>query len=345
MKIGLLGCGGMGTTHCIALKALAESADIEVTALADCRKEFLDRAAGYWPNATKYSTGMELLENAEIDTVHICLPSYLHTDHAIKAMERGLNVLIEKPICISEDDCMRLLEAKKRTSGKVLVGQVLRFFAEYAYLKELYESGEYGELKAISLQRLSGDVTWGYEDWFHDEEKSGSVVLDLHVHDVDFLRCLLGEPDSVQVDSSCNSDGLVTHIYSRYAFGEVFATAEGLWDVSPALPFEASFRAYFERATVVYNGANEPSLAVYCEDGTVLEPELKIELDAVDSSAGINISSIGPYYTEIKYFINSIMENQEPDRASLEDAVASAQLALKELRLAKEQKQKKAYEK
>lgn len=46
------------------------------------------------------------------------------------------------------------------------------------------------------MERISGDVKWGFEDWFHKEEKSGSVVLDLHVHDLDFLRYMLGEPDS-----------------------------------------------------------------------------------------------------------------------------------------------------
>lgn len=89
MKIGLIGCGGMGTTHNLSLKALSGKMDVEVTALADCRQEFLERAAKQWPGAKTYTTGMELLREEELDAVHICLPSYLHAEHAIAAMEKG----------------------------------------------------------------------------------------------------------------------------------------------------------------------------------------------------------------------------------------------------------------
>ena len=95
MKVGLIGCGGMGTTHNLSLKALSSKMDVEVTALADCRPEFLEKAAEQWPNARLYKTGMELLEAETLDSVHICLPSYLHTEHAVAAMDRGMNVFIE----------------------------------------------------------------------------------------------------------------------------------------------------------------------------------------------------------------------------------------------------------
>ena len=62
MKVGVIGCGGMGTTHYLSLKALSSRMDVEVVALADCRKEFLDKAASYIPEARTYQYGMELIE-------------------------------------------------------------------------------------------------------------------------------------------------------------------------------------------------------------------------------------------------------------------------------------------
>lgn len=59
-----------------------------------------------------------------------------------------------------------------------MVGQVVRSFKEYKFLKEAYDSGRYGKLKSMVMQRISGDVRWGFENWFQDERKSGSVVLD-----------------------------------------------------------------------------------------------------------------------------------------------------------------------
>lgn len=252
MKIGLIGCGGMGTTHNLSLKALSGKMDVEVTALADCRQEFLERAAKQWPGAKTYTTGMELLREEELDAVHICLPSYLHAEHAIAAMEKGMDVFLEKPVCLTREDCSRLLEVQKKTGARVMVGQVVRSFGEYRYLKDIYEKKTYGKLKSIVMQRISGDTKWGYEDWFHEERKSGSVVLDLHIHDLDFLRYMLGEPDSFTVKAAAFPGGMINQIITSYQFGSVFATAEGIWDVCTELPFEGSFRACFEEATIIY---------------------------------------------------------------------------------------------
>lgn len=336
MKIGLIGCGGMGTTHNLSLKALSSKMDIEVTALADCREEFLEKAAVQWPEAKKYKTGMELIENENLDIVHICLPSYLHTDHAVKAMEKGMNVFVEKPVCLTEEECTRLLEAEEKYKVKVMVGQVVRSFDEYRYLKDVYEKGTYGKLKSMVMQRISGDANWGFEDWFHDEAKSGTVVLDLHIHDLDFLRYMIGEPDSFEVKATAFENGLINQIITDYKFGDVFVTAEGLWDVSASLSFEASFRACFEEATVVYNGNKTPALAVYKKDGSVFHPDIQPEYAVNDDSAGINISNLGPYYTEIKYFIQCLLEGKSPKRAPLCEGVKSVLCSIEELNAAKE---------
>jgi len=336
MKVGILGCGGMGTTHCLALKGVSKHYDLEVTALADCRTPYLEKAAAYWPEAQTYEYGMDLLEQEELDAVHICLPSYLHTDHAIKAMRKGVHVFIEKPVCLTMEECERLLEARKSAKGSIFVGQVVRFFDEYNYIKEIYQDKIFGNLEAINLQRLSGDVTWGFEDWFHKEEKSGTVITDLHVHDIDFLRYLLGEPDHIDdVMVREDKNGLIHHVLTSYRFGSVTATAEGMWDISAKLPFEAAFRAYFEKATVVYNSKNSPPLVVYKQDGTVHMPVFEREFEKEDKIAGINISDIGPYYTEIKYFVESVLKGEEPVKADLGEGIASVQLALKELKIAK----------
>lgn len=335
MKVGIIGCGGMGTTHYLSWKALSACMDVEVTALADCREEFLEKAAEYFPEAKKYSTGMELIEQEKLDIVDICLPSYLHAGHALAAMDRGMHTFIEKPVCLTEEDGKKLLEAEKRTGTKVMVGQVVRSFDEYNYLKKVYDDKTYGRLKSIVMQRLSGNVNWGYEDWFHDDKRSGSVVLDLHVHDLDFLRYLLGEPDSYDVRAAADDSGMINQVITTYQFGKVFATAEGLWDVSESLPFEAGFRACFEDATVVFNGTKKPSVAVYRKDGTVENPVFEPEYNKQSDVAGINVSNLGPYYSEIKYFAECVRDNKEIKRAPLEEGVKSVQLALNEWEKAK----------
>ena len=330
MKIGLIGCGGMGTTHNLSLKALSGKMDVEVTALADCRQEFLERAAKQWPGAKTYTTGMELLREEELDAVHICLPSYLHAEHAIAAMEKGMDVFLEKPVCLTREDCSRLLEVQKKTGARVMVGQVVRSFGEYRYLKDIYEKKTFGKLKSIVMQRISGDTKWGYEDWFHEERKSGSVVLDLHIHDLDFLRYMLGEPDSFTVKAAAFPGGMINQIITSYQFGSVFATAEGIWDVCTELPFEGSFRACFEEATIIYQGRQTPTVQVYHKGGEISVPVMQEEISLHDESAGINISDLGPYYTEIKYFYECLAEEREITRAPLEEGIKSVLLGIEE---------------
>ena len=114
MKVGVIGCGGMGTTHYLSLKVLSSQMDVEVVALADCREEFLQKAAAEFPEARTYTYGMELIERENLDAVHICLPSYLHTEHAVAAMKKGMNVLVEKPVCLTREEGELLLVEEYR---------------------------------------------------------------------------------------------------------------------------------------------------------------------------------------------------------------------------------------
>lgn len=335
VKAALIGCGGMGMTHNLSLKALAREMDVEVMAIADCREGCLEKGARVWPDARTYETGMELLEKETPDLVYICLPSYLHADHVIAAMRKGCHVFVEKPVCLTSKECDRLLEAEKETGVKVMVGQVLRSFPEYRYLKKLYEEGTLGKMKSLVMQRVSGWVRWGFENWFHDEQKSGSVVLDLHIHDLDFMRYLLGEPDSFEVKASAYEDGMVNHVLATYECGEVFVMAEAIWDESPAIKFEPSFRACFEEGTLVFNGTKDPSLVLFKKDGEVIYPDLG-QKEMHDTSSGINISDLGPYYMEDRYFLECIKNDRKVERAPLEEGIKSVLLGIRELEAARE---------
>ena len=335
MKVGVIGCGGMGTTHYLSMKALSDEMDLEVVALADCRPEFLERAMEKFPNAKGYSSGNELIENEALDIVHICLPSNLHVSHAVAAMEKGMNVFIEKPVCLTEAEGEQLLETEKKTGVKAMVGQVVRSTPEYRYLKKLYDDKTYGTLKSIVMQRVSGRVKWGFDNWFHDENRSGSVVLDLHVHDLDFLRYMLGEPNSFDVKASAYKNGMINQIITSYEFQDTFAVVEGIWDESPALKFRPGFRACFEDATLVFDGLENPSLTIYKTNGEIENPEVESDYAGEGNLAGINISDLGPYYTEIKYFAECVRDGKPSEIAPLSEGVKSVEWAIREWKAAK----------
>ena len=152
IRVGLIGCGFMGGMHAACYAALAELG-VKVTAIADDRPEFLAQMKEQ-TDAQTYESGMALIEQADVDVVDICLPTYLHTAHACAAMEKGRDVFCEKPVCLTEEDMQALLETKKRTGRKVMVGQVIRLWDEYAWLKKTVDAGTYGRvLCALSAGR------------------------------------------------------------------------------------------------------------------------------------------------------------------------------------------------
>ena len=141
IKIGLVGAGFMGKMHASCYRAL-ENCGAVLAAVASTEAD--DAAiAAEGTQAKCYSDGMDLIHNADVDVVDICLPTYLHTKFAVAAMEQGKAVFIEKPVCLNAEEAKILLDAQKRTGAKVMVGQCISLWDEYVWLKQTADSGLY----------------------------------------------------------------------------------------------------------------------------------------------------------------------------------------------------------
>ena len=330
IKIGIAGCGGMGITHLSALKALSKEFDCKVTAAADCRKERLALADEIIKGLIHYDCAEQMIQNAELDAVFITLPTYCHCEAAVAAMEKGMDVFIEKPVCLTKEEGALLLKTEARTRRAVMVGHVIRFAPEYAFLKEVHDSGRYGKLNILVKKRLGGKPGWSYQNWFLDPRKSGTVVLDLLIHDADFIRYLLGEPEGFSVQANREADGMISQAIVGFDY-PVVVSAEALWSCAPGYPFQMGYRAEFEKAAVLYDSAAEQPLLVYSDSGESGSPLLTAELAEQGKGTGINVSSLGIYYLEDRYFIESLLFNRPMVKSSLCEGVASAELMLRVL--------------
>lgn len=329
IQVGLIGCGFMGGMHAACYKAL-QALGVQVTAVADVRANYAQEVAAK-SDAKIYETGMELIEKADVDVVDICLPTQLHVSHAVAAMRAGRDVFVEKPICIKEDEMELIQKVKDETGRKVQVGQVIRLWTEYVWLKQTADSGEYGRVLLANFKRLSAPATWASEGWLMKPELSGGVAVDMHVHDVDFVRYLLGEPDRVQAQAYRDETGLIQNITALYGYGkDVAVCIEAGWDYPTTFPFTAEYRVKFEKATAVLkNGV----LTVYPNDAEPFQPELPQEYQG-DNDIGGNISSLGGYYNELKYFIEGIKGEHPLTVATVEEAIKSVRLVKKEIEIA-----------
>ena len=118
LKVGLVGVGGISGAH---IPAWEEMENAELVALCDIRPERMEK----YSNKRCYTDFDEMLANEEFDILDICLPTYLHADFAVKAMEKGINVVTEKPISLKEEDVERIYSTAEKNNVKFMVAHVL----------------------------------------------------------------------------------------------------------------------------------------------------------------------------------------------------------------------------
>lgn len=301
MRVCLCGIGAMGGTHA----ALLKTQDVDFVAVADAVAEKRQMAEERYGVRT-YSTAKAMIRKEKPDAVLVCVPTYLHKETAIYAMKNGCHVFCEKPMALSPEDCKEM-EKVSRETGKILqIGQVLRFKAEYVFLKEAILSGKYGKLESLTLERV-GKVSIGWKGWFLDEKRGGMQIFDRHIHDADIVSWIFGMPKSVTsygFERGAKNGG-ITHCVTKYNYGKKspLIVAEGSADLPDGYPFTASFRAVFENACVEFQNVNTPSLLVY-EGGKPYEPELPEEMDALN--VGLNQNIVKPYLDEQITFFECI---------------------------------------
>lgn len=132
MKVALVGAGGIGSVHLDVYKMIP---DVELVAIADVDTAIAAAKAGS-ERIKIYETIDELLDDEKPDMVDICTPTYLHAEHAIKAMNKGVHVLCEKPVSIDMESAKKMQEAAVKNNVLFMVAHVIRFWPEYIFLKK-----------------------------------------------------------------------------------------------------------------------------------------------------------------------------------------------------------------
>lgn len=322
LKVGLIGCGFMGAMHASCYKNID---GVELAAVADIRKEKAEALAN-GTNAEIFGDGKDLIANANVDIIDICLPTFLHAKYAMLAMEKVKYVFVEKPVALTVEEGKAMIEKSKETGCQVQVGQVIRFWDEYVELKKIVESGVYGKVVNANFRRISPRPEWGWENWLLDYTLSGGAGQDLHIHDVDYVLSLFGEP--TRFYSAKNSTGEKNSYVNTLMIYDGFAVGvEGTWDLPASYPFTSTFRVVFEKAVVENAGGK---FMLYTNDGA---KEIVIEKKEVvgEAYAGGNVSDLGGYYNELLYFCEKAKKGEKVEKATLCDGVASLTYLMKEL--------------
>ncbi|WP_105617136.1 Gfo/Idh/MocA family protein [Vallitalea okinawensis] len=318
IKVGLIGLGMMGSCHYSNyLKLEKEGYSVKLVAICDKNEEVLqgktvrgnlesDANKKDLSSYTLYQDIEELLNHKDLDYVDICLPSDLHKEVAIKAMEKGLHVLSEKPMALSRSDCQEMIKTGKMTGKKLMIAQCLRFWPMYQVLKEKVVSKEYGNVLAAHFYRRSTPPLWSSDDWMMDEKRSGGVAMDLHVHDVDIIQHIFGKPDQLSAVGVNKYEGAgCNHISAHFLYDNTVIHADASWIYSQG--FTMGYSVVFEKATIEL------------VDGIVM---VKTEQDVSE----IELSDGDGYYNEIKEFVNCILNDKVSEIATTESTMSTIEL-------------------
>jgi predicted dehydrogenase len=334
VKVALTGVGFMGKTHLGVYQRLG---NVEIAALCDVRKantEITQLEAGGnikassgsidLSRACKYTDYESMLKDGGFDFVDICLPTYLHAEYSIRALEAGFHVFCEKPMALTAPETAKMLKTVEKTGKLFSVGQCLRFWPAYVEVKRLIDSGKYGKAKYAEFARFSAPPTWGWENWLLDGKRSGNAALDLHVHDVDMLLFLFGKPDSVRSSGVVERDGSVSHIASVYSYPGLAAASTGGWICSDSFGF--NMRAFFvlEGATIELDSSKE-AMVTLCPKGGEKTPVALPEGDG--------------YYHELADFVAGIAKGGLSGTVTGASAAESVKLALTEIESVKKGKE------
>ncbi len=282
VRIGIVGIGFMGVTH---FKAIDKVKGAKVTAI--CTRD-RKKLRGDWRSVqgnfgggggvqdlqgvAAYERIEDLLADDKVDLVDICLPTTMHYDWTMAALQAGKHVFLEKPIALDLRESGRMVAAAKKRRLRLMVAHVLRYFPEFRLVKNLVDGGEYGRVLAADFRRFISMPTW----WDpKDLARTGGPAIDLHIHDTDFVQYVFGLPEAVTSSGVIRKGGVVEHIDTHYHFrGRQQVSASGGWLSQKGCPFEHGYDVFFEDAALKFNSSSGQPPVLLTKDGKSRQPKL-----------------------------------------------------------------------
>jgi len=316
-RVAVIGTGTMGRVH---IEAYARIPEAELVAICDTRLEAAEELAKAH-SAEAFADLKSLLAEVEVDVVDICTPTSTHLDYIKQASEAGKHVCCEKPLCRTTGQALEALRLCEDAGVTLFVAHVLRWFPEFKRLHDLAVDGAIGNVVAVRTSRSTG-YPRGTDDWFGNMKQSGGVVLDVLIHDFDWLRWCFGKVRRVYARGlyECGlpevDHALVT---LRFESG-VIAHVEGTW-MKPT-GFETSVEIAGTGGLLNYSSKDAAPITI----ATKAKPGEAPPVPVPESP-----TLVSPYYLELKHLMECLESGAKPDVTG-EDGVEAVRVAEAALR-------------
>jgi predicted dehydrogenase len=312
VKVGLIGAGGMGNVHASQYAKMPDVSVVVFDGAAERSAPLAERVGG-----TVVDSLEKLLET--VDVVDICLPTDIHAEFGLRAMEAKRPIFMEKPVCRTWEQAVGLAEAAAKHGVTVMPGQVVRFFPEFRTGHQLVKNGAVGT-PAAARTRRGGGAPGGSRGWFMDHARSGGILLDLAIHDFDWLRWTFGEVKflesrSVAAKTKTGPDYALTTL--TFESGLV-AHVESTW-MDPS-GFRVSYEVAGKDGLIAYDSSEHSALKISNRAEKTTGSYLAVNENPLSPTDD-------PYYLELKAFLDAVRDGTPPP-VTLEDGIQALAISL-----------------
>jgi predicted dehydrogenase len=330
-NIGIIGCGR--AAQLLHLPALRKLAAAKVIMASDVDKEKLDAIQTLDANIAISEDYNEVIGNPDVHIVAVWTPAFLHKEIAIKALNAGKHVFIEKPLALTLSDCDELIETGSNSIGRATVGFNLRFHRLVRKAQSMILGGAIGRIESVrSVWTGSMRQKEEMPPWRAKRELGGSALFEVGVHHFDLWKFLMGEPIE-EISARAKIAGGIERSVVVNAMS------------SSGVPISAFFSDWTADSNEleVFGDRGVITISLYRVDGLRhhslsdfsggMSTRLKDAKQQISSLAEFPKSiSLGgdyksSYYHEWENFIGNIQDSQEPS-PSLVDGRYATQVAL-----------------
>lgn len=312
-KVALVGAGTMGTVHAAAYAAM-ENVDF-VGVVSEPPEASAKLANRYHTRAFSDCEAMLAVTRPEI--VDVCLPTYLHAEYVSTFAKKGVHVICEKPLARDLAEAAAMIDASRRSGTRLFVAHVARFSPAYETAHRMIRAGDIGTPGTAYAMR-GGTFPKGWNNWYADSERSGTLILDLMIHDFDFLRWCLGDVERVYAKSLGKTAlDQVDHAFVSLRFADgTIASVEGTW------AYPTGFRTAFEFSgrggTITHDSETETPVKTYLRSSQYSASDVPVSETPLVKS---------PYQLELEHFIECLESGEEPV-VTAEDAYRALEIGL-----------------
>ena len=314
LRVGLIGAGGISRVHADGWRALGAAVTVY-------SHEGADALAAEYGFAVASSLDGLL---AAADIVDIVTPTTSHAPLALAAIRAGKHVVCEKPLAGTVDDAREVIDAAREAGVRLFPAHVVRYFPDYAALRDQVEAGRIGDPAVLRFVRGGEAPRTG--TWFHDVGRGGGIVRDQMIHDLDQALWMAGDIVRVYATQSASAgdadapDAVVAHVVLTHANGAL-SHVQGTWGAR-GLPFRTSADVAGSAGILALDSAPTASRveipSSHAGDGYLPPPTL----------------TESPYTAQLRDYVAAIAEERDA-RVTPEDglrAVVVAEAAMQSLR-------------